>query len=97
MSENSDHALLGNIRVVELATMVFAPSACVVMADFGAEVIKVEPPGSGDLNRSYHTLPGLPESELPYAFQIDNRNKKSVCLDLKSIKGYEAFRKLIKT
>ena len=97
MPDEKQYALLGDIRVVELATMVFAPSAAVVMADFGAEVIKVEPPGSGDLNRHYHTLPGLPDAELPYTFQIDNRNKKSIALDLKTAAGYEVLRKLIAT
>lgn len=95
MTHSNDPTLLGDIRVVELATMVFAPAACVIMADFGADVIKVEPPGQGDLNRHYHKLPGLPESDLPYTFQIDNRNKRSVCLDLKSVAGYAAFRRLI--
>ncbi len=87
--------LLGDIRVIELATMVFAPSACVVLADFGAEVIKVEPLNGGDLNREYHKLPGMPISDLPYTFQMDNRNKKSIALNLKSEKGYEALCKLL--
>jgi formyl-CoA transferase len=86
---------LANIRVVEVGTMVFAPSACAALADFGAEVIKVEPTGKGDLNRYYHTLPGLPVSELPYTFQADNRNKKSIALDVKSAAGYEILCKLV--
>ncbi len=86
---------LAGVRVVELASMVFAPSACAAMADFGAEVIKVEPPGTGDLNRHYHKLPGMPVSDLPYAFQMDNRNKRSIALDLKTELGSEALRKLI--
>lgn len=90
-------ALLGDIRVVELATMVFAPSASVVLADFGAEVIKVEAPDHGDLNRNYHTLPGMPKADIPYTFQTDNRNKKSVVLDLKSAAGRHAMLKLIDT
>jgi len=49
--------VLADIRVVEVGTMVFAPSACAILADFGAQVVKVEPPGKGDLNRHYHTLP----------------------------------------
>ncbi|MDZ4850348.1 MAG: CoA transferase [Pirellulaceae bacterium] len=88
---------LEGIRVVELATMVFAPSACAAMSEFGAEVIKVEPPGGGDPNRRYHLLPGMPISDLPYVFQVDNHNKQSIALDLKSDTGYEAFCKLIAT
>lgn len=91
-----DKSLLADIKVVELATMVMAPSAAVVLADFGAEVIKVEPPGTGDLNRGWHKIPGLPISNFPYPFQVDNRNKKSVALDLKDERGYEAVCRLIR-
>jgi formyl-CoA transferase len=87
--------MLADIRVVEVGTMVFAPSACAILADFGAEVIKVEPPGKGDLNRHYHTLPGMPVSDLPYTFQADNRNKKSVAIDVKTTAGYEVLCRLI--
>ncbi len=96
MTEESDNSLLADIKVVELATMVMAPSAAVVLADFGAEVIKVEPPGTGDLNRGWHKIPGLPVSDFPYPFQVDNRNKKSVALDLKDERGYEAVCRLIR-
>jgi crotonobetainyl-CoA:carnitine CoA-transferase CaiB-like acyl-CoA transferase len=88
---------LAGLRVVEVATMVFAPSASAVLADFGAEVIKIEPPGTGDLNRHYHRLPGMPVSDVPYTFEVDNRNKKSLAIDLKSGAGAEAGRRLIAT
>ncbi|MCH7672683.1 MAG: CoA transferase [Proteobacteria bacterium] len=95
MTDNSDTPLLGDIRVIEVASMVFAPSACVVLADFGAEVIKVEPLHTGDLNRNWHKIHGLPVSDMAYPFQVDNRNKKSIALDLKSEAGYEVLRKLV--
>ena len=95
MPNSTDKSLLGNIRVIELATMVFAPSACVILADFGADVIKVEPPKGGDLNRNWHKITGLPISDMAYPFQMNNRNKKSVVLDLKTEARYEAFCKLI--
>jgi crotonobetainyl-CoA:carnitine CoA-transferase CaiB-like acyl-CoA transferase len=69
--------ILDGLRIIEVASMVFAPSAAGIMADFGAEVIKVEPPKIGDLHRYGHQLPGMPVSEIPYAFQVENRNKKS--------------------
>jgi len=87
--------VLADIRVVEVGTMVFAPSACAILADFGAEVIKVEPPGKGDLNRHYHTMPGMPVSDLPYTFQADNRNKRSVAIDVKTDAGYEVLGRLV--
>lgn len=95
MTNPNNKTLLGGIRVIELASMVFAPSACVVMADFGAEVTKIEPPETGDLNRNWHKIHGLPVSEMAYPFQVDNRNKKSVVLNLKTESGYEALCKLI--
>ena len=91
------NALFANLRVIELASMVMGPSAGVILADFGAEVIKVEPPNSGDLNRNWHKIPGLPVSEFAYPFQVDNRNKKSVALDLKSEAGYQVLLKLVET
>lgn len=87
--------LFHQLKVVELASMILAPSAAVLLADFGAEVIKIEPPETGDLNRHWHKINGLPISDMAYAFQVDNRNKKSVVLDLKSDLGYEAFSKII--
>jgi len=93
MAEN--RGLLEGIKVVEAATMVFVPSTAAVMADFGADVIKVEEPGIGDIHRYGHQLPGMPESEIPYCFHVDNRNKKSIVLNLKEEAGREILRKLI--
>ena len=53
MTETNNKPVLGDIRVIELAILVFGPSASVVMADFGAEVIKLEPLHTGDPNRQY--------------------------------------------
>ena len=88
--------LFSNLRVVELASMVFAPSATVILADYGAEVIKIEPPKIGDLNRDWHKkINGLPISDMSYAFEVDNRNKQSVVLNLKSAGGYAALCKIV--
>jgi formyl-CoA transferase len=95
MNEQPEEALLAGVKVIELASMVFAPSACVVMADFGADVIKVEPMETGDLNRHWHRIPGLPVSDMAYPFQMDNRNKRSVALNLKTEGGYKIFKELL--
>lgn len=95
MNEQPEEALLAGVKVIELASMVFAPSACVVMADFGADVIKVEPMETGDLNRHWHRIPGLPVSDMAYPFQMDNRNKRSVALNLKTEEGYKIFKELL--
>ena len=89
--------VLDGIRVVEAATMVFVPSAAAIMSDFGAEVIKVEAPGRGDIHRYGHQLPGMPECDVPYVFQVDNRNKKSIVLNLKESRGRSILRELVAT
>ncbi len=74
-----------------------APSACAILSDFGAEVIKIEAPGRGDLYRYFQDLPGMPDSEIPYCFLLDDRNKKSVVLDLKQDDGQAVAHRLIET
>src|SRR6266550_957571 len=85
--------LLAGIRVVEAASMVLVPSAAAMLADFGAEVIKVEPP-EGDYNRRMHELPTLPASAMPYCFLMDNRSKRGVALDLKDLDGVAVLHRL---
>ena len=84
--KNSNLPLIG-IKVVELTHMVMGPTVGLVLADLGAEVIKIEPP-KGDNTRH------LTGSGSGY-FPMYNRNKKSMCLDLKSEKGKEIALKLI--
>ena len=88
--------LLQGIRVVEAASMVLVPSAAAILADFGAEVVKVEPP-EGDYNRKMHELPTLPQSETPYCFLVDSRSKRSIVLDAKSADGVAILHKLVST
>jgi formyl-CoA transferase len=89
--------LLQGIRVVEAAMVMMAPSVGSILADMGAEVIKVEPPDGGDTLRQFHKLKGMPESDIPYPFLQLNRNKKSVAVDLKTDEGIEIFHKLLET
>jgi formyl-CoA transferase len=90
-------SLLDDLRVVEMATMVFVPAAAVMLADFGADVIKVEPPGTGDINRRTHNLPGMPASDVPYPFVQDNRGKRSLALDLKHRDGIQVLHRLLES
>lgn len=92
---SSETGILHGIRVVETASMIMVPSVGALMSDYGAEVIKVEPL-EGDLNRRGHHLPGMPESEYGYCFLPDNRNKKSVALDLKSEEGRAILLRLLR-
>lgn len=93
---NHDKHILDGIRVIEVASMVYVPSAATIMSDFGAEVIKVESPPYGDIHRYGHQLPGMPVSEIPYVFQVENRNKKSIVLNLKRDEGRNILCELVK-
>jgi crotonobetainyl-CoA:carnitine CoA-transferase CaiB-like acyl-CoA transferase len=85
---------LDGIRVVDLTTVVVGPTATLFLADYGADVIKVEAPG-GDLLR---TLGGRSKSgQLSGKFTHFNRNKRSIVLDLKQKKAIEALHKLLET
>src|ERR1700712_1902960 len=83
------------LRVVDPASFIAGPSAAVILSDFGADVIKVEPP-SGDLWRIGHHLPPQPASEEAYPWHLANRNKRGMALDLKSPSAHQILEKLVK-
>src|SRR5262245_16208653 len=89
MSEQKQPLPYEGIRVVEFTHMVMGPTCGMVLADLGAEVIKIEPP-EGDRTRN---LLGSGAGFFP----LFNRNKKSISLDLRSPEGREAALKLIAT
>lgn len=91
----SDNILSG-VRVLDVGSWVAAPAAATIMADFGADVIKVEPPG-GDPFRNFMGMPGFPVAEDNYPWLLVSRNKRSIALDIKSEEGYEALCRLIET
>ena len=84
---------LEGIRILDLSRLLPGPYCTMLLADFGAEVIKIEEPGRGDYARSFP--PFL--KDFGYWHLQLNRNKKSVVLDLKSDAGREAFLELAKT
>lgn len=88
--------ILEGIKVIEVASMAAAPSATVILADLGAEVIKIEPP-SGDMWRYGNMVAGMPPSKIPYTTYIQNRTKKSVALNLKKPEAQEVLYKLAAT
>ncbi|MDH4266302.1 MAG: CoA transferase [Deltaproteobacteria bacterium] len=85
---------LEGIRIIDLSHMMAGPSCTLMLADQGAEVIKVEPPGRGELSRSVGNVYVGGESTVYLSL---NRNKKSLTLDLKHPKGKEVLLKLVKT
>jgi crotonobetainyl-CoA:carnitine CoA-transferase CaiB-like acyl-CoA transferase len=84
---------LAGIRVVELATMITGPLAAMQLGDLGADVIKVEPPGLGDIMRYTGTSSG----GMSALFATCNRSKRSIVLDLKTAEGVEAILRLLDT
>jgi len=83
---------LDGIKVLELGQLIAGPQAACILAYFGAEVIKVEPPGTGDAIRSWRMLD---EEGTSYWWQSIARNKKSVALNLKTEEGRALVRQLI--
>jgi crotonobetainyl-CoA:carnitine CoA-transferase CaiB-like acyl-CoA transferase len=90
MADQTARPLQG-IRVLDLATMIAAPYCASILGEFGAEVIKVEMPGKGDPFRTFGTMM---ESGKSLNWLNDNRNKKSVTLDLRRPEGVELLKKL---
>ena len=90
----SDNIFSG-LKVVDLASFIAGPSAAVILSDFGADVVKIEPP-SGDLWRHAHQIPPQPTARDPYPWHLANRNKRGVTLDLKSPGAQPVLERLIK-
>lgn len=88
---------LDGVKVLEVASWVAAPSACAILADMGAVVVKVEPL-HGDAMRgvSRQAKQKGKEHKLDHAFQVDNRGKKSIAIDLDSKDGAALVRRLAK-
>ena len=86
--------ILDGVRVVELTAWVAGPAAAGVLADWGADVVKVEP-ASGDPQRSIFGAVGVRDQGSVPPFELDNRGKRSVVLDLRSDAGSEAMERLL--
>lgn len=84
---------LEGIRILDLSRLLPGPFCTMLLADFGAEVIKIEEPGKGDYSRSFPPF----IKDFGYWHLQLNRNKKSVVLDLKSPEGKAAFLQLAQT
>lgn len=83
---------LAGIRVIELATVVAGPGTGRYLADFGADVIKVEPPGGDPTRRMGWTGPGETDA---YFWKLVNRNKRTIALDLKTEAGVDDLWRLL--
>ena len=83
------------LKVIDCASFIAGPAAATVMSDFGAEVIKIEPPGAGDPYRRRATPPTGPGLAGNPGFVLDGRNKRSLALDLRSPAGQAVLHRLV--
>jgi crotonobetainyl-CoA:carnitine CoA-transferase CaiB-like acyl-CoA transferase len=91
---SSDNIFSG-LKVVDLASFIAGPSAAVILSDFGADVVKVEPP-NGDMWRIGHRIPPQPQAKDAYPWHLANRNKRGITLDLKSPDSQKVLERLVK-
>src|SRR5262245_56025874 len=82
---------LAGVRIVDCSAVISGPLATTLLADQGAEVVKVEPPGAGDVLRAV----GSPRGGMSGLFHVANRGKRSIALTLASEAGREILRQLV--
>ncbi|HMN20944.1 MAG TPA: CoA transferase [Ottowia sp.] len=75
--------IFAGLKVIDCGSFIASPVAATLLADYGADVIKIEPPG-GDTSRILPSLPGMPKAgDHPYTWMLDNRGKRGLALDLR--------------
>ena len=84
--------IFSGLRVIDCASWIAGPAAATILSDFGAEVIKLEPPGAGDPWRASTPVPG---KTVDYWWQLTSRNKRSLAIDLKAPEGLAVLNRLI--
>ena len=88
---------LENVRILDLTNVLAGPFCCHQLAHMGADVIKVEVPGSGDLARQLGADPGLNEKLMGVSFLAQNTGKRSITINMKSDKGKAVFKRLVRS
>ncbi len=91
----STDSVFSGLKVLDTASFIAGPAAATMLAEFGAEVIKIEPPGHGDTQRILGSLPPNPHADANYSWHMANRNKRGVAIDLKSAGGKEILTRLV--
>ena len=85
--------IFDGLKVIDCASWIAGPAAATILSDFGADVIKIEPPGAGDPWRASTPVPG---KTTDYWWQLTARNKKSLAIDLKHPEGLAVLYRLIR-
>jgi len=88
-------SVFAGLKVLDVASFIAGPAAATVLSDFGADVIKVEPPGKGDLQRILGSVPPAPRAHANYNWHLANRNKRGMAIDLKSPDGTTILKRLV--
>ena len=83
----AEDLLFDGLRILDVSSWIAAPTCAAMFADMGADVIKVEPPETGDGYRQYYQLPPSPNSNINYTWALDNKNKRAITLNLKTEAG----------
>ena len=89
---NMTESLFSGLKVIDCASWIAGPAAATMLSDFGADVIKIEPPGAGDPWRHSQPIPG---KTVDYYWQLTSRNKRSLALDLKQPEGQAVLHRLV--
>ena len=84
--------LFAGLKVIDCASWIAGPAAATILSDFGADVIKIEPPGAGDPWRASAPVPG---KTTDYYWQLTSRNKRSLAIDLKAADGLAVLYRLL--
>jgi formyl-CoA transferase len=92
----ANESLFSGLRVLDIASFIAGPAATTVLSDFGAEVVKIERPGTGDPYRYTYLSPPNPAWKENYLWQLTNRNKRSLVMDLKNPHAAEVLARLVK-
>ena len=85
-------SLFAGLKVIDCASWIAGPAAATILSDFGADVIKIEPPGAGDPWRASTPVPG---KATDYYWQLTSRNKRSLAIDLKHADGLAVLYRLL--
>jgi crotonobetainyl-CoA:carnitine CoA-transferase CaiB-like acyl-CoA transferase len=90
-----ERLIFEGLKVLDCGSFIAAPAAATILSDFGADVIKIEPPGAGDPYRAVPKLPTSPQSDENYAWMLASRNKRGLALDLGKPAAQEVIHRLI--
>jgi crotonobetainyl-CoA:carnitine CoA-transferase CaiB-like acyl-CoA transferase len=92
----SEGQIFAGLKVLDVGSWIAGPVAATILADYGADVVKIEIPGRGDPYRALAQLPTSPQAQVNYTWMMDARNKRSLTLNLKSDAGIDILRQLVR-